>query len=162
MTSKLEFACGLGVILLVGCPQLLEDDFASRDLDSGSVQAEPDAGVGLNVGGSGTGGGSSAGAGGAAGAGGSDVGGSGAGVAGAGTPDAGGPAPVVVSVVPADGARGVLPDAELVFTFSAAMDTSSVEAAYVSSELPAAQVTFTWSDGDTVLLAKPEKLGGAS
>jgi hypothetical protein len=62
---------------------------------------------------------------------------------------------VVVSVVPADGARGVLPDAELVFTFSAAMDTSSITDAYVSSELPAAQATFTWTDGDTVLHVRP-------
>jgi hypothetical protein len=170
MTPKCELALQLGFILLAGCPQLLDDDFGRRGLDAGSVQAEPDAGVATNGGGNGGSDASRNGASGAAGAGGSNVGGSniggsdaggsggggsGAGGSDVGIPDASGPAPTVVSAVPGEGARGVLPDAELVFTFSTPMDTSSVEAAYTSSELPAANVTFAWSAGDTVLEVRP-------
>lgn len=57
--------------------------------------------------------------------------------------------------VPADGAQGVLPDATLVFTFSAPMDRASVTAAYNSRELPRADVTFAWDD-DTVLRVQPK------
>lgn len=131
---KREIIVPMGLILLAGCPQLLDDEFVSLPSDLSSVTG-PDAG-GSDVGSSGAGG---------SGAGGSNVGGSGVGELG----------PVVVSTSPADGARGVLPDAELVFQFSAPMDTSSVEAAYLSSELPVAQVSFTWSEGDTVLRVQP-------
>lgn len=140
---KREIVIRLGLILLAGCPQLLDDEFESPPFDLGLP--EPDAG-GSDVGSSGAGGSA---------AGGFNVGGTGVGgfnVGGAGVGNAG---PVVASAVPADGARGVLPDAELVFMFSAPMDTSSVQAAYVSSELPAAEVSFIWSEGDTVLRLQP-------
>jgi hypothetical protein len=61
----------------------------------------------------------------------------------------------VVSSVPASGASGVLPDAGLVLTFSAPMDRASVEAAYTSSDLPASDVSFSWSDADRLLRIHP-------
>lgn len=160
MTPQRGLAFRLGFILLTGCPQLLDDDFVRQSRDAGGVKADSDAGVETKVGGSGGSDGSGSGASGATNAGGSGVGGSdvgGAGAAGSsvGTPDPNGAAPTVVSVTPANGARGVLPDAELVFTFSTPMDTSSVEAAYASSDLPSASVTFAWSGGDTVLYVRP-------
>lgn len=63
--------------------------------------------------------------------------------------------PRLVASDPTDGARGVLPEATLVLTFSAPMDRASVEAAYTSSDLPASSVSFTWSDADTVLRVRP-------
>jgi len=42
-------------------------------------------------------------------------------------------------------------------TFSEPMDTSSVEAAYSSIELPAGSISFTWSNGDTVLEIEPNQ-----
>ena len=128
----------LGFILLTGCPQLLDDSFESG-LEQPNLQTAPDASAGAGVGGGGAAGASNSGAGGAG---------------GAGAAPATGGAPVVSSV-PADGARGVLPDAEVVFTFSAPMDTRSVEAAYVSSDLPPTAVSFAWSAGDTVLRVRP-------
>lgn len=131
MVPEREVAVRLGFILLAGCPQLLDDEFVE-----GSFASEvPDASDALGVGGSG-----------GDGSGGSHAGGSGT------------TGPEVVSVFPANGARGVAPDVELVFTFSASMDTSSVEAAYVSGDLPAQQVSFTWSEGDTVLRVRPRGL----
>jgi hypothetical protein len=123
----------VGFLLLAGCPQLLDDTFeTSLEPDA---SAEAGGGGGGEAGSGGTGGGGGAGA--AFGAG------------GAGT------APVVSSVVPAEGARGILPDADVVITFSAPMDTRSVEAAYVSSQLSATAVSFVWSAGDTVLRVRP-------
>jgi hypothetical protein len=144
MNSKPHVAVRLGFILLVGCPQLLDDTFESG-LHKPNLQTAPDATAGAGVGG-GDAGVSSGGAGGSAGA-------RGAGAA-LGTGELG-TAPVISSVVPADGARGILPDADIVLTFSAPMDTRSVEAAYVSSELSAAKVSFAWSAGDTVLRVRP-------
>jgi hypothetical protein len=151
MTSRRDVAVLLGFILLAGCPQLLNDDFQQGGLDAGLILDDNGSGGTADTS--------------ASGAGGTDVGSRGAAGADAGTSDAGGaeqnhpdasaPGPAVVSAVPADGARGVLADAELVFTFSAPMDTSSVHDAYVSSELPVAQVSFTWSAGDTVLGIRP-------
>jgi hypothetical protein len=159
MTRGYEGAVRLGFVLLAGCPQFLNDDFKEEPSDPPVVLFESDASVEQGMGGSGGTDGTS----GAAGAGGSDVGsgssgssaGGSAGAAGVGGSDVGGPGPVVVSAVPANGARGVAADTALVFTFSAPMNTSSVEAAYVSSELPAAQVSFTWSAGNTVLSVRP-------
>jgi len=125
----------LGLLLLAGCPQLLSDDFQFVERNPA-----PDAG---GTGGAGAGGTAGTGAGGA---GGSEL---------SDPPDGGPPVPLVVASSPANGARGVLPDAEIVFTFSAPMNTSSVEAAYTSSQLPAAQVSFVWSDDDTVLRVQP-------
>jgi hypothetical protein len=62
---------------------------------------------------------------------------------------------LIVDSIPADGASGVLPDARLVLSFSAPMQRASVEAAYSSSDLPKSDVTFSWSDGDTVLHIQP-------
>ncbi len=62
----------------------------------------------------------------------------------------------VIATLPADGARGVLPHSALAFTFSAPMDTSSVEAAYSSDGLPASSVSFVWSQGDTKLEIQPD------
>jgi len=64
--------------------------------------------------------------------------------------------PVIVSSVPADGTRGVLPDAALVLTFSTRMDRKSVEAGYSSTDLPASAVSFEWSPGDKVLRIRPK------
>lgn len=132
-------------VVLAACPQLLDDEFVSLPPEAlvGS------AGAGAGVGGSGAasggnGGASPGGRGGAAGA---------AANAGSGSRE---PAvPVLLATVPADGARGVSADAEISLTFSAPMDTASVQAAYRSSSLPAAQMTFTWSAGDTVLRIVP-------
>ncbi len=63
----------------------------------------------------------------------------------------------VVASVPEDGAVGVLPDTAFVITFSAAMDRSSVEAAYNSADVPASGARFSWSAGDTVLSVQPER-----
>jgi len=141
MNSKRHVAVHLGFILLTACPQLLDDSFDSG-LHQPELQTVPDASAGAGVGGSGHAGASSGGAG-------------SAGVGGAGGTGEPGAAPVVSSVVPADGARAMLPDADVVFTFSAPMDTRSVEAAYASSELPATAVSFAWSAGDTVLRVRP-------
>jgi len=63
--------------------------------------------------------------------------------------------PTVVSVSPADGALGVSRDAQLVITFSEAMDEPSVQGAYTSADLPAASVSFSWNDAGTVLTLTP-------
>jgi hypothetical protein len=65
------------------------------------------------------------------------------------------PIPGVQSLVPPDRATGVASDAAIVITFSQAMDTRSVEAAYRSDTLPPDQVTFAWSAGDQVLTITP-------
>lgn len=64
--------------------------------------------------------------------------------------------PFVARAVPDDGERGVLPDAALVLGFSTSMDTSSVEAAYTSSDMPPESVTFAWSEANTVLEVRPK------
>jgi len=66
-------------------------------------------------------------------------------------------APAVVSVSPSNGATGVAADAVVTLTFSEPMNTSAVEAAYGSSELPAGSVSFSWSEGDTVLQVAPNQ-----
>lgn len=65
-------------------------------------------------------------------------------------------APVVVEVAPADGAGGVMPDAEITVVFSRAMDQTSVEAAWSSEALPAADVTFAWNPAGEVLMVTPD------
>lgn len=65
--------------------------------------------------------------------------------------------PYVVSVSPADGAKGVREDAEIVFTFSEPMNTTEVERAYESEKLPAESVTFSWSTDGTVLTVHPNE-----
>lgn len=123
------------VALLLGCPQVLDDHFdvgsdASTGFGGSVLDAKADAGVVGPV---------------------------------PEPPDAGLPAPrapapgavSIVSSVPADGALGVLPTSALSLTFSAPMNRASVEAAYVSSDLPASEVSFSWSDADKVLHIQP-------
>jgi hypothetical protein len=74
---------------------------------------------------------------------------------GTGQPPAQDARATLVSSVPEDGASGVLPDANLVLTFSAPMNRAAVEAAYTSSDLPASEVSFAWSDADRVLHIQP-------
>ena len=64
--------------------------------------------------------------------------------------------PTVIDVTPGDGSRGVAPDVAIIVTFSERMDTTSVERAYSSTDLPPDRVTFSWSDGDTVLSILPD------
>ncbi|HEU4581012.1 MAG TPA: Ig-like domain-containing protein [Polyangiaceae bacterium] len=113
------------VALLLGCPQVLDDNFelgAAKARDS-ILDSTADAGVLDQL------------------------------------ADASTPAPSrtarVVSSVPADGARGVLPSAQLSLTFDAPMNRASVVKAYASSDLPASEVSFSWSAGDTVLHIQP-------
>lgn len=136
--------CGRSVplqiaLLLCGCPQRLDDDFrvgANRTEAPGPLVAQevstPDAAT-PDVGEGGT----------------PDI------PSDAGEPATQGTRATVVSSVPANGASGVLPDAGLVLTFSAPMDRASVEAAYTSSDLPASDVSFSWSDADRVLRIQP-------
>ena len=135
---------------MAGCPQRLDDDFQMH-VNPAADRAAPDAGTrGLNVGPGNTPGSN--------GDAGSEI------LIGGREPDpnldsgssssAGAPA-VLLGSVPLDGAVGVLPDAALSLTFSAAMDRASAQAAYRSSDLPASAVRFSWSDGDTVLRIQP-------
>jgi hypothetical protein len=67
--------------------------------------------------------------------------------------------PTVVSTVPANMATGVKPDATIVVTFSKAMDQASVQAAWTSADLPAAQVAFAWNGaGDTLTVTPSQPL----
>ncbi len=67
--------------------------------------------------------------------------------------------PTVLSVSPADGARGVAPDADITVVFSHPMDAASVEAAWSSDDLPADAVAFSWNAaGDTLTVAPEEPL----
>jgi hypothetical protein len=76
-----------------------------------------------------------------------------------GLPDAGGNgAPSVVSVTPADGAIGVAADAVITIAFSEPMDPASVEAAWTSTDLPAADVAFAWNAGGDTLTVTPNAL----
>jgi hypothetical protein len=64
--------------------------------------------------------------------------------------------PAVLSVTPADGAGGVMPDAEIIVEFSRPMDEASVEAAWSSASLPAAEVSFAWNPAGDVLTVTPD------
>src|SRR5438034_6591609 len=61
--------------------------------------------------------------------------------------------PTIVSVVPANGASGVSPSASVVFTFSAAMNTSATDAQFNdgSSGFTNVPTAPSWSAGNTVL-----------
>jgi hypothetical protein len=63
--------------------------------------------------------------------------------------------PTVVSITPADGAKGVKEDASIVITFSEAMDQAATQVAYTSTDLPASAVTFNWNTEGTTLTIKP-------
>lgn len=67
--------------------------------------------------------------------------------------------PSVVSTTPMDGAAGVPPDTTIVITFSEPMDQSSVEAAWLSADLPGDQVSFSWNTtGDTLTVIPSQPL----
>jgi Bacterial Ig-like domain len=120
---------------LWGCPQLLSDDFLSGQAP---LDLDDDDGTSGSAGSSGTEPQNVAGAGGAG-----------------NTPVAAPGPPAVVSVSPSNGASGVAADAIITVTFSEPMSTSSAQAAYTSSDLPASAVSFSWSAGNTVLRIAP-------
>ena len=62
----------------------------------------------------------------------------------------------VLAVDPANGALGVLADATITVTFSAAMDQASVEAGWQSIDLPAAAVAFAWNAAGDTLTVTPK------
>jgi hypothetical protein len=63
--------------------------------------------------------------------------------------------PFIVSVSPANGAKGVEGDATLVITFSEPMDEAATESAYLSEDLPSSDVSFAWNADSTVLTITP-------
>src|SRR5690606_9847378 len=63
-------------------------------------------------------------------------------------------APGLVEAVPADGAIGVNPGASLKLTFSQAMDTASVEAAF--SVEPGVSGSFAWDPDGTAMTFTPD------
>jgi Bacterial Ig-like domain len=64
--------------------------------------------------------------------------------------------PRIVSVSPADGARGVSNDVHIVITFSVPMNQARTEAAYQSEGVPSSGVSFSWNDAGTVLTITPD------
>ena len=58
-------------------------------------------------------------------------------------------------MTPTNGATGIAKDANVVIVFSERMDPSKLQAAYSSTDLPAAGVTFTWSTDGTTLTIDP-------
>jgi hypothetical protein len=65
--------------------------------------------------------------------------------------------PVVLSVSPADGEIGVMPDVPLVIAFSEPMDKAATQAAYQSSDIPSGSVTMTWNDAGDELTVTPNE-----
>ncbi|OLV19329.1 Ig-like domain-containing protein [Deinococcus marmoris] len=63
--------------------------------------------------------------------------------------------PSTVSITPASGATGVAKDANIVVTFSEKMNQAATQAAYQSTDLPAASVTFSWNADGTQLTINP-------
>jgi len=64
--------------------------------------------------------------------------------------------PRIVSVSPADGARGVSNDVHIVITFNVPMDQAQTEAAYQSEGIPSSEVTFSWNEQGTQLTITPD------
>ncbi|MEO8181123.1 MAG: Ig-like domain-containing protein [Deltaproteobacteria bacterium] len=64
--------------------------------------------------------------------------------------------PRIVSVSPADGARGVTNDVDIVITFNVPMEQAQTEAAYQSEAVPSSGVSFSWNDDSTVLTITPD------
>lgn len=65
--------------------------------------------------------------------------------------------PVIVSVSPEDGARGIDNDAPIVLSFSEPMDRPSTEAAYQSELVPSRSVVFSWNEASTELRITPSQ-----
>jgi hypothetical protein len=65
--------------------------------------------------------------------------------------------PRVLSSSPANGARGVPSNASIEINFSEPMDTAATIAAYTSTDLPAAALTFAWRNNDSVLVLTPRQ-----
>ena len=65
--------------------------------------------------------------------------------------------PVIVSVSPENGARGVDNDAPIVLSFSEPMDRPSTEAAYQSELVPSRSVLFSWNEESTELRITPSE-----
>jgi hypothetical protein len=63
--------------------------------------------------------------------------------------------PRVLRSSPANGARGVASDTSIVVTFNEPMDTAATIAAYTSADLPAAALSFSWRENDSVLVLTP-------
>ncbi len=63
--------------------------------------------------------------------------------------------PTVVSVTPANGASGVSPSAPVVFTFSAAMNTTATAATFLDTNFTTLAATQTWNTGKTILTCTP-------
>jgi hypothetical protein len=63
----------------------------------------------------------------------------------------------VLGSIPANGARGVPSGASIEVTFSEPMDTAATIAAYTSSDLPAAALTFSWRQNNSVLILTPRQ-----
>lgn len=70
---------------------------------------------------------------------------------GRGGDDGGGGGAPTVTISPKDGKQGVLVDTPLALAFSEPMDTDSVESAWISASLPAADMVFSWDETQTVL-----------
>jgi len=63
--------------------------------------------------------------------------------------------PRVLSVSPANGARGVESDVKIVIEFSVPMDEAQTEGAYQSEGIPSNSVNFSWNDEGTELTITP-------
>lgn len=171
----------VGAVCLLGCGSTARGfDPSSAAGQGGSDDGGSGAGGSVSHGGSGAGGGvshggsNSSGAGGdessagAAATAGTEPSAGGAPSAGAGAPAGGalgggaggmaGAAPVdttppkVLSIVPANGAKGVTSDASIVVTFSEAVDKAAAQAALTTS---AGTLSYSWNAASTVLTATP-------
>jgi hypothetical protein len=154
----------------LSCPSAGLDSGTGGALGAAGSRSDGSVGTGGAVGSASTGSAGTAGSAGAAGSGGdpSDAGdasdASDSGDAAGGSSDAGadspdGPVdvtpPTVVRVTPTNGAKGIAKNANIVIVFSERMDPTKTLAAYSSTDLPAAGVTFTWSADGTTLTIDP-------
>jgi hypothetical protein len=67
----------------------------------------------------------------------------------------GGAPPMVLSIEPTDGHRGVMPDAVITVVFDRAMDPDSVREAWSSELIPAEAATFSWNQASDTLTVDP-------
>jgi len=73
--------------------------------------------------------------------------------------------PNIVGLSPANGAVGLPRDTRIVMTFDRPVNTTAVEAAYVSADLPRTALTFSWNDAAnqlTLIPNRPLSYGGGS